>query len=265
MKRPPVHPKDEQLLRFSDRELSPRRSAVIRRHLAECSSCEGRVTELQNTLAQFVEFHNEKIQGSALRSPELRDRVKKRLTADARRTLPRWSGTGMFSRQLAGAGAALLIVAGWFWAMHSAPSVLRLPRSAIELASGLPQRQLTPGVARTPRIEDLCNSKIENDPPVPLSVKKTIFEEYGLPPSVKDHYEVDYLISPSLGGTAEIRNLWPEPSSSTSWNAHAKDELEGRLHQLVCQGTLPLEVAQNEIAQDWIAAYKRYFHIDRPI
>jgi hypothetical protein len=41
--------------------------------------------------------------------------------------------------------------------------------------------------------------------------------------------------------------------------------LEGRLHQLVCDGALPLATAQQDLATDWISAYKRYFHTDQPL
>jgi hypothetical protein len=41
--------------------------------------------------------------------------------------------------------------------------------------------------------------------------------------------------------------------------------LEEHLHQLVCAGRLDLPTAQRDIARDWIAAYKKYFHTDRPV
>ncbi|MFZ0432015.1 MAG: hypothetical protein WAL86_04905 [Candidatus Acidiferrales bacterium] len=44
-----------------------------------------------------------------------------------------------------------------------------------------------------------------------------------------------------------------------------KDALENRLHELVCGGQLDLGTAQRDISKDWIAAYKEYFHTDRPI
>ena len=50
----------------------------------------------------------------------------------------------------------------------------------------------------------------------------------------------------------------------TVWNAHVKDELEDRLHELVCDGELDLSTAQHDISADWILAYKKYFHTDRP-
>jgi hypothetical protein len=48
-------------------------------------------------------------------------------------------------------------------------------------------------------------------------------------------------------------------------NAHDKDRLEKRMHTLVCtKKTLDLKVAQNEIATDWVAAYKKYVGERKP-
>jgi hypothetical protein len=80
-----------------------------------------------------------------------------------------------------------------------------------------------------------------------------------------EQYEVDYLITPGLGGSDDIRNLWPEPYSATGWDARVKDALEDRLHQMVCDGKIDLNTAQHEMASDWISAYKKYFHTDRPL
>ena len=90
-----------------------------------------------------------------------------------------------------------------------------------------------------------------------------LFRSYGLPTSAEKDYELDYLISPALGGVDNIQNLWPQPYSST-WNARVKDQLEDHLHDLVCQGKVQLATAQNDMASDWIAAYKRYFNTDKP-
>jgi hypothetical protein len=78
-------------------------------------------------------------------------------------------------------------------------------------------------------------------------------------------YELDHLITPALGGTDDIHNLWPEPYAATEWNAHVKDQLEDLLHQRVCSGQLDLATAQHDIATDWIAAYKKYFRTDKPL
>jgi hypothetical protein len=34
---------------------------------------------------------------------------------------------------------------------------------------------------------------------------------------------------------------------------------------MVCAGTVELSTAQKDIAGDWIAAYKKYFHTDKPL
>jgi len=49
------------------------------------------------------------------------------------------------------------------------------------------------------------------------------------PEQLLDAYEVDFLMTPELGGAASIHNLWPEPYFETRWNAHVKDDLEERL------------------------------------
>lgn len=68
-------------------------------------------------------------------------------------------------------------------------------------------------------------------------------------------YEEDHLVPLSLGGhPKDPANLWPEPWPS----AIVKDRLEVRLHNLVCDGQLPLAEAQHEIALDWKAAYEKY-------
>ncbi len=90
-------------------------------------------------------------------------------------------------------------------------------------------------------------------------------QKYGLTSVAGNAYEIDYLVAPQLGGDANVRNLWPEPSLNTVWNARVKDALETRLRELVCAGQLDLSTAQREISRDWIAAYKKYFHTNQPI
>lgn len=71
-------------------------------------------------------------------------------------------------------------------------------------------------------------------------------------------YEEDHLISLELGGDPRSPdNLWPEPWFGP-WNAHVKDTLENRLHRMVCAGQIPLREAQQAIASDWVAAYRKY-------
>ena len=82
---------------------------------------------------------------------------------------------------------------------------------------------------------------------------------------------MDHLIPLSLGGSNSIPNLWPQSYHTTPWNAHVKDVLEVRLHNLVCNGKVDLQTAQHEIATNWIKAYQKYIaesppasHIQQP-
>jgi hypothetical protein len=52
-------------------------------------------------------------------------------------------------------------------------------------------------------------------------------------------------------------NVWPEPWFG-AWNAHDKDVLETKLKDMVCSGQLTLKDAQEAIAQDRVAAYRKY-------
>jgi hypothetical protein len=100
---------------------------------------------------------------------------------------------------------------------------------------------------------------------VPVALQRKVFEEYGIAGAESRAYELDYLVTPALGGADDIHNLWPHSYSATEWNAQVKDALEDRLREMVCEGSLDLAEAQREIAENWIAAYKKYFHTDKPL
>jgi hypothetical protein len=146
---------------------------------------------------------------------------------------------------------------------------IRLSEARVaELSAGaIPNRLLTPGIALPVTTADLCDAtqRDEEVQAIPTPLRRQVLQEYGLATASASNYEIDYLITPGLGGAADVRNLWPEPYSSTDWNAHVKDALEKRLHQLVCEHKLSLAAAQHEIASDWITAYKKYFHTNKPI
>ena len=60
-----------------------------------------------------------------------------------------------------------------------------------------------------------------------------------------------------MGGSNDIKNLWPEPAEPRP-GFHEKDTLENTLHKLVSDGTVPLGEAQQAIAEDWYGAYVHY-------
>lgn len=130
----------------------------------------------------------------------------------------------------------------------------------------LPDPGFTPGSTREVALADLCSvdsDEVVRNVPDPL--QKKVFQEYGIRGVPASDFEVDYLITPGLGGSDDVRNLWPEPHSNTAWNSYVKDQLEDHLHRMVCERRISLSEAQRDIASNWIAAYKKYFHTDRPL
>jgi hypothetical protein len=126
------------------------------------------------------------------------------------------------------------------------------------LAKYLPDPGMTPGDTLDVTPQDFCvsgySSKVRD---VPDSVKIQAYQEYGITSHQPGAYEVDHLISLELGGSNSIRNLWPQSYTGT-WNAHMKDDLENKLHDLICSGSLDMKTAQQAIATNWIAAYEKY-------
>jgi hypothetical protein len=256
-----AHLSDEELLLFSDQELSTRRAARAREHVAQCEQCRTRLTVLENASACFAELHEREFQAQSYDSLPSRNLLKARLSDASSRRAKFWS---VMSQQLASACLALLLVVGGIWTVRHMVRARSSFAAMNAEAVALPRRTLTPGSARAVQIADLCSSQdLDNDPPVSPSLEQAVFEEYGVPASSKKDYELDYLITPALGGVDSIQNLWPQPYSST-WNARVKDQLEDHLHALVCQGKVQLATAQSDIAFNWIAAYKRYFNTEQP-
>jgi hypothetical protein len=64
-----------------------------------------------------------------------------------------------------------------------------------------------------------------------------------------------------LGGSDDPSNLWAQPRRSIEpmWSAEAKDRLERFMCDLVCNRRLDLTTAQKAFAEDWIAAYHKYY------
>ncbi len=146
--------------------------------------------------------------------------------------------------------------------VHS--SLRRERRLANPVVFSIPDSRLTPGAAILADREAVCKQENIKNKAVPVALRKRVFEEYGIPEAEPQAYEVDYLVTPALGGADDVRNLWPH-SYSALWNAHVKDDLEDRLREMVCDGRLDLTEAQREIADNWIAAYKKYFHTEQPL
>ena len=124
-------------------------------------------------------------------------------------------------------------------------------------AADRPNHRLTPGVALPVTTAQICRSGYaESVRDVPESEKLDVYRRYGVV-DVPYAHEVDHLISLEIGGSNDIRNLWPEPYAG-KWGARTKDQVENALHDLVCAGRLRLRAAQQIEAANWVAAYERY-------
>jgi hypothetical protein len=120
-----------------------------------------------------------------------------------------------------------------------------------------PSAALTPGDVLTSDAEVVCVSGYASSVrDVSASLKRKVYLSYGIAKKIGEDFEVDHLISLQLGGSNDIKNLWPQSGTTLPLNYHVKDRLEGALHDLVCAGQISLEDAQRGIASHWGAMYK---------
>jgi hypothetical protein len=121
--------------------------------------------------------------------------------------------------------------------------------------AALPDPRLTPGDSLPAGVAAICvpgySARVRD---VPESEKKAVYARYHVA-HVPYAHEVDHLVSLELGGSNSISNLWPEPYAGR-WGARAKDVLENKLHELVCDGTMSLRHAQRMEVTNWVSAYR---------
>lgn len=266
------HLSDQEIVLVTDDELSASQRIRVHVHLDSCAACRARLAEIKFTLAELALLRQSDDSEQQLPPADVpRAMLQVRLAESAasrRRRL--WPAIGLFkpARTLLGVvGAALLLAALGIWTMRHQARLPEDGRTLTEAELGsIPDKKLTPGATLPLTAAEVCRSgDSEETRPIPDSLRQRVFQEYQTPESHAAEYEVDFLITPGLGGADDIRNLWPEPYSSTVWNAHVKDALEDRLHDMVCAGKLDLTTAQHDIATDWISAYKKYFHTQNPL
>jgi anti-sigma factor RsiW len=259
-----VHLTDRQLLLDVEGELSTREQKRVRRHLEACWHCRTRRQELERAIADFVHVQQREFDTELPASAGPRALLKASLS-QLSATLPARRSIWFFvSRGWAPAAAmcglmALGLAIGHWGAGH------RNTSSTSAGVFSIPDSRLTPGATVLLSRPAVCAQPDTKNKAVPVALQRKVFEEYGIAGADPRAYEVDYLVTPALGGADDIHNLWPHSYSATAWNAQVKDALEDRLREMVCGGSLELAEAQREIAGDWIAAYKKYFHTDNPL
>lgn len=260
MKYTDSHLSDEQLLLDAEGELSARDEKAVRAHLEACWKCRARRQELETAITDFVRVHQREFDRELPSAAGPRALLKATL---AELSGDEYLGRSSWFRVVASAAAVFVVLALGF-------VVARLgrergnsstPRTAVV---SMPDARLTPGATILAGRPAVCAQPDAGNKAVPTALQREIFREYGIPGADPRAYEVDYLVTPALGGADDIRNLWPH-SHSAVWSARVKDALEDRLREMVCEGDLDLTEAQREIATDWISAYKKYFHTDEPL
>ena len=264
MNRAEFHPSDEQLLREIDGEISQHDRRIVAQHLEECWRCRARRQELQNAIGGFVRAYQEEFDSALPPGAGPRALLKAKL-AECAASEPRAGIRRLFAARtvLAATAACALLAAalGARYMARLAHRYSRVPQAVILI----PDARLTPGATLLVNRPAVCAEPDTNNKAVPAAVRQKVFEEYGIRGADPRAYEVDYLVTPALGGADDIHNLWPHSYAATVWNARVKDALEERLRNMVCGGSLDLGEAQREIASNWIAAYQKYFHTEQPL
>jgi hypothetical protein len=72
------------------------------------------------------------------------------------------------------------------------------------------------------------------------------------------HYEEDHIVPLEVGGNpSSPLNLFPQPRY-IKLSSYLKDQLENRIHQLVCSGQLTLKTGQWIFLTNWEKGYAKY-------
>jgi hypothetical protein len=265
------HLSDQELLLAVDGELSERDAGRAGAHLATCWACMARKQEIEAAIGDFIRLHRGNLGRNIPAAEGPRALLNAQLAQLAETEQPRWF-RDFFSRPSLArpslarhslAMAGMLFVLALTAYLISAPWAVRHATRLVAVA--VPNPSLTPGATIMVSREEVCRESNTKNKAVPVALQRKVFDEYGIHAAEPRAYEVDYLITPALGGAEDIHNLWPQSYKATVWNAEVKDALEDHLRDLVCDGQLDLATAQREIAMNWIAAYKKYFHTDRPL
>jgi hypothetical protein len=256
------HLSDQQLLLEVEGELSAHDEKPVRSHLDACWKCRTRRQEIEGAIADFIRIHQREFDVKLPPVAGRRAMLKAQLAQLSATAPPSDWLTRRLDWVLAAAALGLAV-----FGLLLARAVVGLqsrPRPQAVVVS-IPNSKLTPGAAILASRQAVCAQANTKNKAVPVALQRKVFEEYGIAGAEPQAYEVDYLVTPALGGADDIRNLWPHSYSATLWNARVKDDLEDRLRDMVCDGSLDLAEAQQEIAGNWIAAYKKYFHTEQPL
>jgi anti-sigma factor RsiW len=266
-----AHLNEEDLLMAIDGELAGSRAEQVEEHLAACWDCRARKQNLEKTIGNLVQARHAEFDSRVAPSPGVRALLKANMAQIAAEPVGKEETRviAMRSNRVRRAMVIAFATAAAIAVIVGGVERMRIQNAEVYAEGPLePRPILTPGAVRTVNAAEVCSASLEEDRHVlviPASVREEVFREYGMSAARPQNFEVDFLITPELGGSNDIKNLWPEPYRAPVWNAHVKDQLEDFLRDKVCKGEMDLSTAQHDIAADWIVAYKKYFHTDKPL
>jgi len=256
------HLSDQELLMAADGELSARDDRRVQAHLNACWHCRTRNQEIEAAIGEFIRIHRRTFDRQVPPAAGPRALLQARLAQLAEKQPISWLHRfrAISSRLSSAIAAACALGAMAYFIFHISAGQPTEP-----MAVSVPDPSLTPGAAVLASEKEVCRQSNTKNKVVPVALERRVFDEYGIRPANPSAYEIDYLITPALGGADDIHNIWPQSNGGTVWNAQVKDALEDHLRDLVCAGQLALPTAQRDIASNWVEAYKKYFHTDRPL
>ena len=250
------HLTDREILQEIDGELSESQRFAASCHLGECEACSARRAAIASAASATSVDYRAANTGGPL-AEHVRARLEIALARMAREPhRPRFAT----APAIAVVAVAVSIASATIY-LQSAPDTNSL---AARHRLALPVASLTPGAAWDVSVDELCSGTTSTRP-ITTAIRAEVVNAYGVQDLPPEQYELDFLITPELGGATDARNLWPQRYESPVWNARVKDELERLLPRLVCGRKLDLATALRDMAVVWVAAYKKYFNTDRPL
>src|SRR5262245_22798618 len=231
------HFTDEELLQAIDGELPPRRQATVDVHLGECAACRTRRAQIGRAALIVASIYQGDANAQTWRTQHARERLRGKLNEVSDQNSETWRQVLLSSRlpsipRSVRAGVVLAAAVLLFHTLHPLPVFdSRFSGAPVE-RDALPNASFTPGATWNVTADELCADNVREELQVSATVRQEVLREYGMERVPFEEYELDYLITPELGGAPEARNLWPQRYAARAWNAHVKDQLERLLPQL---------------------------------
>ena len=199
------HISDEDLVRCAHGEPPSQRAAGVDAHLEACWDCRARMESVQSAMTSFVRAHHAELEGQLPPAAGPRALLRARLVQLAsEQPVEWWKRALQFGSSLAGVavvGSLLIAIAsGTLWLRHAGQRGLGSTTTLLDMETA-PNPGLTPGATREVTISEVCSvpqEEVVRD--VSVSLRQKVLHEYGIADARREDYEIDYLITPRLGG-----------------------------------------------------------------